>query len=96
MVNETTAQELIDVAARKGFSGALPNGVSVIADNTSMTLRGQVMQQLRMFGAAVQGMENDAAIGATALGRRIPLITTDKALANAVMKLGGLVRYLEP
>ena len=96
VVNETTGQELIDVAARKGFSGALPNDVSVIGDDVSMTLRGQVMQQLRMFGAAVQGMENDAAIGATALGRGMPLITTDNALANAVMKLGGTVRYLEP
>jgi predicted nucleic acid-binding protein len=61
-----------------------------------MTLRGQVMQQLRMFGAAVQGMENDAAIGATAIGMGIPLITTDNALANALTKLGGMVRYLEP
>jgi hypothetical protein len=69
VVNETTAQELIDVAARKGFSGALPGDVSVIPDDVSMTLRGQVMQQLRMFGVAAQGMENDAAIGSTALGR---------------------------
>jgi RHS repeat-associated protein len=69
VVNETTVQELIDVAACKGFSGAVHNDVSVIADDVSLTLRGQVMQQLRMFGAAVQGMENDAAIGATALGR---------------------------
>jgi hypothetical protein len=96
VVNETTAQELIDVAARKGFSGTLPGDVSVIPDNVSMTLRGLVMRQLRMFGAATKGMENDAAIGSTALERGIPLITTDYALANAVMKLGGTVRYLEP
>ena len=96
VVNETTVRELIDVGARKGFSGALPNDVSVIGDDVSMTLRGQVMQSSKMFGAASQGMENDAAIGATALARGIPLITTDYALANAVMKLGGQVRYLEP
>jgi hypothetical protein len=96
VVNETVERELGEVAARKGFSGALSDGVSVISDDTGMTLRGQVMQQLRMFGAASQGMENDAAVGATALGRGMPLITTDNALANAVMKLGGEVRFLEP
>jgi rRNA-processing protein FCF1 len=96
VVSETVARELDEVAARKGFSGTLPDGVSVIPDDASMALRGQMMQQLRMFGAASQGMENDAAVGATALGRSIPLITTDNALANAVMKLGGEVRFLEP
>ena len=34
-----------------------------------MTPRSQVMQQLRVFGAASQGMENDAAVDTTALGR---------------------------
>lgn len=96
VANETVARELGEVAARKGFSGVLPDGVSVIPDDTSMTLRGQVMQQLSMFGAASQGIENDAAVGATALERSIPLITTDNALANAVMKLGSEVRFLEP
>jgi hypothetical protein len=47
-----------------------------------------------MFGAASQGIENDAAVGASALGREIPLIKTDKALAGAAMKLGGDVRFL--
>jgi acetylglutamate synthase len=70
--------------------------MSVISDEPSMTLRGQVFQQLRMFGAATQGIENDVAVGATALGEGIPLITTDNALANAVMKLGGEVRFLAP
>ena len=96
VVNETTARELAEVGARKGFVGTLPDGVSVIPDDTSMVLRGQVMQQLRMFNAATQGIENDAAVGATALGMGIPLITTDYALANAVTKLGGMLRYLEP
>jgi hypothetical protein len=35
------------------YPGALPNDVSVVADDVSMTLRGAVMQQLRMFGAAM-------------------------------------------
>jgi hypothetical protein len=52
--------------------------------------------QLRLFGAKVQGLENDAAIGATALAQEIPLITTVSDLASAVMKLGGVVRYLAP
>jgi RHS repeat-associated protein len=96
VANETTVRELAEVGARKGFVGTLPDGVSVIPDDTGMVLRGQVMQQLRMFNAATLGIENDAAVGATALGMGIPLITTDYALANAVTKLGGMLRYLEP
>ena len=77
----------------KGFSSA---GLPVIDDGVSAVLRGQVATQLRGFGAAAQGFENDATIGATALERGIPLITGDRALANAVMKLGGEVRWFVP
>lgn len=80
-------------AAQKGFSAA---GLSVIDDGVSAVLRGQVAAQLRAFGAAAQGFENDATIGATALERALPLITGDRALANAVMKLGGEVRWFAP
>jgi len=51
---------------------------------------------LRGLGAAAQGLENDATIGATALERGIPLITGDSALADAVIKLGGEARWFAP
>jgi hypothetical protein len=96
VVNQTVSRELAEVGSRKGFSGTLPAGVSVIEDDVSMATRGMVMQQLRMFGAATRGIENDAAVGATSFGMGIPLITTDWALHNAVSKLGGISRYLAP
>jgi len=80
-------------AAEQGFSAA---GLPVVADGTSAVLRGQVAAQLRGFGAAAQGLENDAIIGATALERGIPLITGDRALWNAVIKLGGDARWFAP
>jgi hypothetical protein len=80
-------------AAEKGFSSA---GLPVIDDGVSAILRSQVATQLRAFDAAAQGFENDATIGATALERGLPLITGDRALANAVMKLGGEVRLFTP
>jgi RHS repeat-associated protein len=80
-------------AQAQGFStGSLP----VIPDGSSATLRARVAQQLRGFGASQQGLENDATIGATALERGIPLITGDKALYNAVVKLGGDARLFTP
>ncbi|MGI8792042.1 MAG: RHS repeat-associated core domain-containing protein, partial [Acidimicrobiales bacterium] len=80
-------------AAQQGFSTA---GLPVIEDGTSAVLRSQVATQLRGFGAAAQGLENDAIIGATALERGIPLITGDRALWNAVLKLGGDARWFAP
>jgi predicted nucleic acid-binding protein len=80
-------------AAEQGFSSA---GLPVIDDGASAVLRGQVAAQLRAFGAAARGLGNDATIGATALENDIPLITGDRALANAVMKLGGEVRWFAP
>jgi predicted nucleic acid-binding protein len=68
----------------------------VIDDGVSAVLRSQVATQLRALGAAVQGLENDATIGATALENDIPLITGDRALANAVMELAGEVRWFAP
>jgi len=89
VICSTVARE----AAEKGFS---TEGLSVIDDGMSATLRGQVAAQLRAFGANAQGLENDATIGATSLERGIPLITGDRALANAVTKLGGEVRWFAP
>ncbi len=80
-------------AAQQGFSTA---GLPVVDDGTSAVLRSQVAQQLRGFGAATQGLENDAIIGATALERGIPLITGDRALWNAILKLGGDARWFAP
>lgn len=80
-------------AAEQGFSAA---GLSVVEDGVSATPRSQVAAQLRAFGAAAQGLENDAIIGATALERGIPLITGDLALWNAVLKLGGEARLFAP
>lgn len=80
-------------AAAKGFSTA---GLPVIDDGLSATLRSQVAQQLRGFGAAAQGLENDATIGATALENGMPLITGDWALYNSVIKLGGEARWFAP
>jgi hypothetical protein len=77
----------------QGFSSA---GLPVIDDGVSAVLRDQVATQLRAFGAAAKGLGNDATIGATALENGIPLITGDRALASAVMKLGGVVRLLRP
>ena len=80
-------------AAEQGFSTA---GLPVIEDGTSAVLRGQVATQLRAFDAAEQGLENDATIGATALERDIPLITGDRALWQALLKLGGDARWFAP
>jgi RHS repeat-associated protein len=80
-------------ALEKGFSTA---GLPVIEDAGSITLRGQVAQQLRIFGADEVGFDGDVAIGATALDRGIPLITGDKALWAAVSKLGGDARWFAP
>ena len=71
---------------------SLPPDVGVIPDNNDAVLRGQVMQQLRGFGADPIGIENDAIIGATALADGLPLISDDRALLNAVAKLGGQIR----
>lgn len=60
------------VAGEHGFSTA---GLPVVADGTSATLRSQVAQQLRAFGANAQGFDNVVVIGATALERGVPLIT---------------------
>jgi hypothetical protein len=79
--------------AQQGFSSA---GLPVIDDGASAVLRSQVATQLRGFGAAAQGLGNDATIGATAPENDIPLITGDRALANAVMKLGGEARWFAP
>jgi hypothetical protein len=51
------------------LSGALPQNVSVIAEDVSISGRAVMMQQLRMFGAAQQGIEGDAAIGAAVLAK---------------------------
>ncbi|GEM_PF-6838478 len=80
-------------AGEHGFSAA---GLPVVADGTSATLRAQVAQQLRGFGAKAQGFDNDVVIGATALERGSPLITGDWALANTVSKLGGDARWFAP
>lgn len=80
-------------AAEQGFSTA---GLPVIEDGTSAVLRSQVAMQLQMFGASSQGLEGDATIGATALERGIPLITGDRALWNAVGKLGRDARWFVP
>lgn len=80
-------------AAEQGFSTA---GLTVIDDGVSATLRSQVAAQLRAFGAAAQGLENDATIGATALERGIPLITGDRALWQSILKLGGDARWFRP
>jgi predicted nucleic acid-binding protein len=77
-------------AAEQGFSAA---GLPVIDDGVSAILRSQLATQLRGFGEAAQCLENDVIIGATALERGIPLITGDRALSNAVTKLGGEARW---
>jgi predicted nucleic acid-binding protein len=95
VVTQSVVDELADVAARKGFSGQLPAGVGIIDDDDEgALLRSQVMQQLRGFGAAEQGIDVDAQVGATALSRSYPLITGDEALGNSVAKLGGEWRQL--
>lgn len=71
-------------------------GLRVVADGTSATLRAQVAAALRSFGASAKGFENDATIGATALERGSPLITGDAALWNAIIKLGGDARWFAP
>ena len=76
-------------AAAQGFS---PTGLQVIDDSASALLRSKVAEQLRGFGAATRGLENDAIIGATAIETGLPLITGDKALYNEVNKLGGQAR----
>jgi RHS repeat-associated protein len=88
-------QTVQNEAIAKGFPGVV-NGLPVIPDGLSAVLRGQVAGQLRAFGAAARGLENDATIGATALEHGLPLITGDRALANAVSKLGGEARYFRP
>ena len=92
VVSETTVGELADVAARKGFSGALPAGVGIIADDTSIALRARMMYQLRLVNSAEPGIFGDAAIGATALARDMPLVTQDAALYRAIENLGGQAR----
>lgn len=92
VVISSVAAEVARVGARKGFSGTLPVDVRVIPENPDVILRALVRQQLRAFGASEQKIDVDAAVGATALGFRLPLITNDDELINAVMKLGGNVR----
>jgi predicted nucleic acid-binding protein len=94
VVTQSVLSELADVAARKGFSGQLPAGVGVIDDEEGALLRSQVMEQLRGFGAAPQGIDIDSQVGATALSGSYPLITADSALGNSVAKLGGEWRQL--
>lgn len=47
---------------------------------------------MKESGAAERGFEGDMAIGATALDLGIPLVTGDRALAQAIAKLGGEAR----
>jgi len=94
VVAQTSVRELAEVSTREGLSGQLPEGLTVVADDTSITGRAEMMQQLRMFDAKQRGIEGDAAIGATGLARGMTLITGDWDLANAYAKLGGEVRYM--
>jgi predicted nucleic acid-binding protein len=80
-------------AAEHGFSTA---GLRVVDDGVSSTLRSQVAGQLRAFRANAKGFDGDVAIGAMALERGIALITGDRALWNAVSKLGGDARWFRP
>ena len=89
VVTQSVQQELADVAARKGFSGQLPAGVGLISDEQGALIRAQVLEAMRGFGAAEQGIDVDAFVGATALSGPYPLITADDALGNALAKLGG-------
>ena len=67
--------DLLNRRTRGGPARLLDRGLPVIEDDTSAVLRSQVAQQLRGFGAAAQGLENDAIIDATALERGISLIS---------------------
>jgi hypothetical protein len=96
VVSTMVTRELADVAARQGLSGTLPGSLGVIAEDTSIGFRMQMLQTLRMFGASPVGIEGDAAVGATGLAGNMPLITGDWALGNAYAKLGGEFGYLEP
>jgi hypothetical protein len=94
VVTQTVVDELDDLAARKGFSGAIPEGVGMVDESQSIGLRMQLLQTMREYGANEVGIYNDASIGATALGRGIPLISGDNALGSAVQELGGEWRPL--
>jgi RHS repeat-associated protein len=80
-------------AAANGIRTA---GLKQVADGTSVAVRAKVAQQLRGFGAQARGFDGDAVIGATALERGMTLITGDRALWQAVIKLGGDARFFRP
>jgi rRNA-processing protein FCF1 len=97
VVSDTVLREIAEVSSRAGsrFNAELPEGIGRIADDLSIGGRMRAMEALRQFGAAEQGIEGDASVISTALANKIPLITGDKAVFNAISKLGGSARLLK-
>lgn len=94
-----TPQTVASVARRGpeiGQSGRLPPNVGVIPESLAVYNRARILTIYRELGKPLDNSAyNDAAIGATALDREIPLITTDKTLAAAVRKLQGEARHVQ-
>jgi RHS repeat-associated protein len=93
VITRTTAAELKNLVARRSmkmprFAGEL----SVIDDALDINVRIHVRSMIEASKGGQPGLFGDGSIGATAIMRRLPVITADKNFGSVLRQLGVEVR----